>query len=73
MALLIRIDNEDLMDDLCVHFARSGFGVRRAGGTTIDVRRDDAPTREQERHEVVLHLRVWQVINPGAHGELVGP
>jgi len=72
-ALLIRIDNTDLMDDLYVHFTRSGFSVERAGGAMIDVRRDDAPTRDQERHEVLLHLRVWQVINPGEHGELVGP
>src|SRR3954468_11908785 len=72
-ALLIRIDDTDLIDDLCVHFTRSGFSVERAGGAMIDVRRADAPTREQERHEVLLHLRVWQVINPETHGEIVGP
>jgi hypothetical protein len=71
--LLIRIDNPDLIDNLSVHFTRSGFSVERAGGAMIDVRRDDAPTPEQERHEVLLHLRVWQVINPETHGELVGP
>jgi hypothetical protein len=69
--VLIRIDKTDLVDDLCVHFTRSGFSVERAGGTMIDVQRKDAPTPEQEHHEVLLHLRVWQVINPEAHGELV--
>jgi hypothetical protein len=70
-ALLIRIDDIDLIDDLCAHFTRSGFAVERAGGAMIDVRRDDAPTRDQERHEVLLHLRVWQVVNPETHGEIV--
>jgi hypothetical protein len=66
VALLIRIDNPDLMHDLCTHFTRSGFSVERAGGAMIDVRRKDAPTRDQESHEVTLHLRVWRVLNPDA-------
>jgi hypothetical protein len=70
-AMLIRIDDTELVDDLCVHFRRSGFEIEHVGGGMVEVRRGDAPSREQERHEVLLHLRVWQVINPAANGELV--
>jgi hypothetical protein len=31
----------------------------------------DAPSREQERLEVLLHLRVWEAVNPDARGELL--
>jgi hypothetical protein len=33
--------------------------------------RADAPSREQERLEVLLHLRVWEAVNPDARGELL--
>jgi len=37
------------------------------------VARENAPTPEQERHEVLLHLRVWEAVNPtpNARGELL--
>ena len=62
--MLIRIDDTDLVDDLCVHYRRSGFQVEALGGGMVEVEREDAPTREQERYEVLLHLRIWQVTHP---------
>ena len=69
--MLIRLDDTTLIDDLSAHYRRSGFKVEHVGGGMVEVRREDAPTREQERNEVVLHLRVWQAVNPGAPTELV--
>jgi hypothetical protein len=69
--MLIRLDDTSHVDDLCVHFWRSGFTVLHAGGTMIEVQRRDAPTSAQARREVVMHLRLWDAINPGAPSELV--
>jgi hypothetical protein len=69
--MLIRLDDQNLVHDLCVHFRRSGFAAEPAGGGMVEVGRSDAPSREQERQEVLMHLRIWQVINPEARGELV--
>jgi hypothetical protein len=68
--MLITLHDQALVDDLCAHFARSGFAVEPLGAGMVAVERPDAPTPEQERREVELHLRVWQVANPGAHFEL---
>jgi hypothetical protein len=62
--MLIRVDNVDLVEDLCAHYRRSGFQVEAVGGGMVEVARRDAPTREQERYEVLLHLRIWQVTHP---------
>ena len=62
--MLIRVDDIDLVDDLCAHYRRSGFQVEAVGGGMAEVARRDAPTREQERYEVLLHLRIWQVTHP---------
>jgi hypothetical protein len=69
--MLIRLDDNTLVDDLCAHYRRSGFRVERVGGGMVEVARVDAPTPEQERHEVLLHLRVWEAVNPDARGELL--
>ena len=31
----------------------------------VEVTRPDAPAEAQQRREVLLHLRVWEVLNPG--------
>ena len=62
--MLIRVDDNDLVDDLCAHYRRSGFHVEAVGGGMAEVARRDAPSREQERYEVLLHLRIWQVTHP---------
>jgi hypothetical protein len=69
--MLIRLDDNTLVDDLCAHYRRSGFRVEPMGGGMVDVARENAPTPEQERHEVLLHLRVWEAVNPEARGELL--
>ena len=38
----------------------------------VEVRRADAPSAEQERREVQLHLQVWSATHPGAEVEIVG-
>jgi hypothetical protein len=69
--MLIRLDNHALVDELCAHYGRSGFRAESVGGGMVEIVREDSPSPEQERHEVLMHLRVWEIINPGAHGELV--
>ena len=69
--MLIRLDDPSLTDDLCAHFRRSGFTAESVGGSMVGVRRPDAPSVEQERREVELHLRVWRATNPAARAELL--
>jgi hypothetical protein len=69
--MLIRIDDNTLVEDLCAHYRRSGFHVEPVGGGMVEVGREDAPTPEQARHEVLLHLRVWLAVNPNAPAELL--
>jgi hypothetical protein len=70
--VLIRIDDPARAEDLCAHFRRSGFDAEPVGGSMVEVRRADAPSAEQERREVELHLRVWKATNPGAAADLLG-
>jgi hypothetical protein len=70
-ALLIRLGDPSFADDLCAHFRRSGFTAEPAGRGMVEVRREDAPSVEQERREVELHLRVWKATNPAAVVELL--
>jgi hypothetical protein len=69
--MLIRLSDSSLVDDLCAHFRRSGFGCDPAGGSMADVGRPDAPNVEQERREVALHLRVWKATHPEVIAELL--
>ena len=69
--MLIRTDDHTLVDDLCAHYRRSGFHAESVGGGMIDVARADAPDPDQERREVLMHLRVWKVTNPDADVDLL--
>jgi hypothetical protein len=69
--MLIHLDDAALVDDFCEHYRRSGFVAERVGGGIVQVARADAPTPEQERYEVLLHLRVWEAVNPEARGEVL--
>ncbi len=65
----LRTGDPTLLDDLRAHFERSGFAVESMGDADLDVRRPDAPSAEQERREVELHLKIWRVM----HLELADP
>ena len=69
--MLIRIDDQSLVEDLCAHYRRSGFDAGTVGGGMIEVARRDAPDEAQERREVQLHLRVWEVTHPDVRVELL--
>jgi hypothetical protein len=69
--MLIRTDDHSLVDDLCAHYRRSGFHVQSVDGGMIEIARPDASNREQERREVLMHLRVWEVTNLDAHVEVL--
>jgi hypothetical protein len=69
--MLIRVNDESFVEDLCAHFTRSGFTVESAGGSMIQVYRRDTLSTDQERREIELHLRVWQASNPAVSVDLV--
>jgi hypothetical protein len=69
--MLIRMEDHALVDDLCAHYRRAGFHAESVGGGMIEVARPDAPDEEQERREILMHLRVWQVTNPDASAEFL--
>ncbi len=69
--MLIRTDDHTHVDDLCAHYRRSGFRAESVGGGMIEVSRPDAPDEAQERREVLMHLRVWEVTHPDARVELL--
>jgi hypothetical protein len=62
-AVRLTFHDPSLLAELTQHFERSGFRVKRAGDV-IDVKRPDAADEEQEKREVLLHLRVWTVMHP---------
>ena len=64
--MLIRLENNLLVNDLCAHYARSGFEVLRVGGGMIEVRRPDARDGQEERRMIEMHQRIWEICNPGA-------
>jgi hypothetical protein len=68
--LLIRINNEEFVEELCGHYRRSGFSAERVGGAMIEV---TAPTARaaDERTQILAHLRVWNLVNPDASAEAV--
>jgi len=64
--MLMRLENRRLVDDLCAHYARSGFEVARVGGSMIEVRRPSARDQGEERRMIEMHQRIWDLCNPGA-------
>ena len=69
--MLIRLDEQALVDDLCAHFRRSGFTAESVGGGMVEVEAPSAPSDEEARRAVGQHLRVWQIANPEARAELL--
>jgi hypothetical protein len=55
--MLMRLDNPWLVDDLCAHYARSGFLVLRVVGSMIEVRRPNARDEHEERRMIEMHRR----------------
>ena len=41
-----------------------GFAVETTGDDGLDVRRLDAPSPEQEAHEIELHVMMWRIMRP---------
>jgi hypothetical protein len=69
--LRIRIPDPSLREELCGHYARSGFGVRPVDEHEIEVDRPDAPDEQQARREIGTHLLVWELLHPECPGEIV--
>ena len=64
--MLIRLDDRTLIDDLCANFRRSVFQAEPEEGAGLRVHQPDAVSTSDERQQILLHLRVWQLINPDA-------
>jgi hypothetical protein len=64
-------DNPALIPELRQHFERSGFVTNRVSEDTIEAWRPDAPSAEQERREIGLHLAVWRAMHAGIATELI--
>jgi hypothetical protein len=64
--MLIELEDSALVADLCDHYTRSGFTAEPVGGRMVEVGRPDAADPDRERHEVLMHLRVWALIHPDA-------
>ena len=62
--MLITLNDPSLATDLCAHFRRSGFRAESVGGAMIEVTTRYAAKPYEERREIELHLRIWQVMNP---------
>jgi hypothetical protein len=71
-AMLIQLDDHELVDDPCAHFTRSGFTAKSVGGGTAEIARRIPSTDDQDRREILLHLRVWAITNPDANVAIVG-
>jgi hypothetical protein len=63
--MLISLDDHALVDDLCAHFLQSGFTAERVGGG-LEVTRPHAASAQEERVQILMHLRIWQAANPDA-------
>jgi hypothetical protein len=61
----VLLDDPALVDDLCAHFRRSGFTADPAGGRMVELSLTAAPSREQARNEILVHLQLWRILNPG--------
>jgi hypothetical protein len=64
--MLIRLDDHALVDEFCFHFTRSGFTAHAVGGGMVEVDRPDAPTYDQARREISMHLQMWRLMHPQA-------
>jgi hypothetical protein len=71
--MLIRLSDHALVDDLCVHYRRSGFAAEPVSDGVIKATRTDAPNQEQDRREVLLHLQIWKVLNPDVAAQTLTP
>ena len=69
--MLIQLADHALVDDFCAHYRRSGFHAEDVGGGVVEIVRPDAPQVEQERREVLMHLRVWEVLHPDVRAALL--
>ena len=61
----VLLDDPALVDDLCAHFRRSGFTADPAGELMVELSLAEAPSREQARNEILVHLQLWRILNPG--------
>ncbi len=69
--MLIRVADQALIEDLCVHFRRSGYTAGSVGGGMVEVSQPNARTPAQERTEIELHARVWEAMHPEAEVEIL--
>jgi hypothetical protein len=70
--MLIQLSDTELVDELCVHYGRSGFEASPMGGGMVALDRLDAPSPDQAAREIRLHLLVWEVLHPETKAEIVG-
>jgi len=68
--MLIQLEDTALVVDLCAHYTRSGFTAEPVGGGMVEVGHPGARSAEEERREVLMHLRVWDLIHPEAGARL---
>jgi hypothetical protein len=71
--MLIRLSDHALVDDLCDHYRRSGFAAEPVGDCVVEATRTDAPNQDQDRREVLIHLHIWNVLNPDVAAQAVTP
>jgi hypothetical protein len=70
-AMLLRLSQPDLVDDLCENFRRAGFDAHSAGGSMAEVQRLGPPGEGQARREIDMLLRVWLAMRPEAGVEIL--
>jgi hypothetical protein len=63
--MLVHVTDDELVDDLIAHYVRSGFVATGVGGGVVEILRPDAPDVGQEQREITLHLKLWEILNPG--------
>jgi hypothetical protein len=69
--MLIRLSDHALVDELCNHYRRSGFMAEPVSGGVVEATRTDAPTRDQCRREVLIHLHIWRILHPNVATQTV--
>jgi hypothetical protein len=67
----LQLSDPALIPELRQHFERSGFVTNRVSEDKIEAWRPDAPSAEQERREIELHLAVWRAMHAGIATELI--